>query len=616
MSFRYPYQSLIIWFALPQGYPEHDPMGEAERFGDFRLDTRASILFHQDKEVPVQPRVFTLLVYLYRNRDRIIPKDELLDAIWPEVVVTDASLQRAVSLIRGILRTGGLEGVVRNYARRGYRFCEEAVMDREEKDHILGTAGSAGLAHEYLEAGEWEKAENAFREADLENDLSALDLECWGHALQCQGKLVESRLPLERAAEAWNSEGDPESVARISICLARIELEATRVSLAAGWLRQAHEILKTRPMCEQHGHLAWMRARLAAFNGDFDATRCHAEKAIKIGRDLELPELCSLGLLYKGIACQAAGQATKGIQLQDQAAAMVISGQIPPLLGGMVYCGLVASCANTADWPRAAQWTESFTRWCHRQQIHTFVGSCVLNRAQVMYVKGEFEQALEELSVNRESLASSAPWAEGDARRILGDIFLLRGELDRAETAYREAHDHGWDPNPGYARLLEARGQADAAVRSLQAAIETENWVAGERRMIYRAALVEIAARNARLDLARTSMEKLQSELESSNTGGIPGILFISRAELCLAESRYAQAVSAFREALAVWQKLDAPVEIARTRVRLAGALINNGDPLGAGLELSAAEAVFRKMEANLYLEKIGELKRAIPDPS
>ena len=52
-------------------------------------------------------------------------KEELLATLWPGLVVTESSLQRAVSLARGALEQGGLGGAIRNYARRGYRFLVE-----------------------------------------------------------------------------------------------------------------------------------------------------------------------------------------------------------------------------------------------------------------------------------------------------------------------------------------------------------------------------------------------------------------------------------------------------------------------------------------------------------
>jgi pimeloyl-ACP methyl ester carboxylesterase len=65
-----------------------------------------------------------VLAYLIRHRDRVVGKDELLRALWPDAVVTDASLQRAVSLARRALLPPD-RGLLRTFARRGYRFVGE-----------------------------------------------------------------------------------------------------------------------------------------------------------------------------------------------------------------------------------------------------------------------------------------------------------------------------------------------------------------------------------------------------------------------------------------------------------------------------------------------------------
>ena len=44
------------------------------------------------------------------------------DAPWPDLNVTEASLQRAVSLARGVLLAGGMENAIRSFVRHGYRF--------------------------------------------------------------------------------------------------------------------------------------------------------------------------------------------------------------------------------------------------------------------------------------------------------------------------------------------------------------------------------------------------------------------------------------------------------------------------------------------------------------
>src|SRR5262245_43723464 len=96
-------------------------------FGAFELDEEARELRLRGREVMVEQLVFAVLANLVRNRDRVVTKDELLEQVWPDALVTDASLQRAVSLARSALRTGGVDEAIRTFPRRGYRFFAEVA---------------------------------------------------------------------------------------------------------------------------------------------------------------------------------------------------------------------------------------------------------------------------------------------------------------------------------------------------------------------------------------------------------------------------------------------------------------------------------------------------------
>src|SRR5690349_19608024 len=96
-------------------------------FGRFRLDEEARLLSLSGQEVMLQPLVFDLMVYLLKSRTRVVPKEELLDALWPDVTVTENSVQRAVSTLRNVLRRGDAESAIRNFPRAGYRFSADVA---------------------------------------------------------------------------------------------------------------------------------------------------------------------------------------------------------------------------------------------------------------------------------------------------------------------------------------------------------------------------------------------------------------------------------------------------------------------------------------------------------
>jgi len=574
----------------------------------FELDSEARQLRWQGEEIRLQPKVFDLLCYLIANQDRVIDKEELLAKFWPDVIVTDASLQRAISFARNALSVGGLEYCIRTYSKHGYRF----VPPQQKEIPAITTANNTLLsqAYTFVEKQEWARAAEVFEEADSQLSLSIQDLEQWAHAAQCAGRLMNAIDPLERAAAAYSGLRETEATARVYILLARIQLEAQEHAIAQGCLAHAETLLKNLPMCEQHGHLQWVLARYHCYTGDISAALHHAEAAIKIGETLKNTDLCSVGKLYYGIATQAKGETQQGLKKQDEAAAAVLAGDVSPLIGGIVYCGLIAGCCNTGDWSRAGQWTESFRRWCNRMRLNTFAGSCILHRAEVYAARGEIDTAKKELDEGSQVLKVSAPWAVGDAYRVLGDIFLVRGEFSECEQAYRMAYEHGWDPYPGYALLQFYRGQTEAAFRGLQRATETTHWVAGERRGQNLAFIVILAAQAGKMDLAQKVLAELEQNPALWQVGSTQTFVTRARGEVALANGDYENALAEFRSALSQFKSMELSIEATLTRLRIAKSLLLSGDDHGAEIEIDTARRYFNSIQATYYSQLCDEIKR------
>ena len=89
------------------------------RFGEFAVDTLRAEVRLAGKTVPLRRQSFDVLVHLLQRPHRIVSKDELLDAVWGNKVVTDGALKHCLMEIR--VAIGDRERkVVRTVARRGY----------------------------------------------------------------------------------------------------------------------------------------------------------------------------------------------------------------------------------------------------------------------------------------------------------------------------------------------------------------------------------------------------------------------------------------------------------------------------------------------------------------
>jgi DNA-binding winged helix-turn-helix (wHTH) protein len=68
-------------------------------FGPFRLDTRAKVLRRGDRIVNLKPKVVETLIVLVENHGRLVAKDELLRAVWPDAFVEEGSLVDPFGLV-------------------------------------------------------------------------------------------------------------------------------------------------------------------------------------------------------------------------------------------------------------------------------------------------------------------------------------------------------------------------------------------------------------------------------------------------------------------------------------------------------------------------------------
>lgn len=92
-------------------------------FNGYSVDTHTVELTNGGTAVAVEPLVFKLLVYLIRHRDKSVSRDELLEALWPGKVVSDATISNAVKLARQAVGDNGTsQAVIRTVRGHGFRF--------------------------------------------------------------------------------------------------------------------------------------------------------------------------------------------------------------------------------------------------------------------------------------------------------------------------------------------------------------------------------------------------------------------------------------------------------------------------------------------------------------
>jgi adenylate cyclase len=96
------------------------------RFAGYTLDIARNVLRTADREVALRPKSFELVRYLVENPDRLVTREELLKAIWPNVTVTDQALAHCVSEVREAIGDGD-QTIIKTIPRRGYRLMAPVV---------------------------------------------------------------------------------------------------------------------------------------------------------------------------------------------------------------------------------------------------------------------------------------------------------------------------------------------------------------------------------------------------------------------------------------------------------------------------------------------------------
>jgi adenylate cyclase len=110
-------------------------------FEDYALDTDRRELRRGGTIISVSPKVFDLLLYLIRSRERVVSKDDLISAIWEGRIVSDAAVTTRLNVARSAIGDSGEEQhLIKTLQRKGFRFVGTV---REDDGHVGTPAASA-----------------------------------------------------------------------------------------------------------------------------------------------------------------------------------------------------------------------------------------------------------------------------------------------------------------------------------------------------------------------------------------------------------------------------------------------------------------------------------------
>lgn len=475
------------------------------------------------------------------------------------------------------------------------------------------------ISTDALEAGREALARHAWREAydlltaaDAAEPLEPPDLEGLAAAAWWTGRLEACIAARERAFAGYSSEQNSRRAAIVAMALAKDYYAKLASSIGAAWVARADRLLADEPESVEHGYLERLLSVIAfEGRGDFDAALLHGRRTLEIGTQFGDSELQALALQDQGRALVAKGEVAEGMAMIDEATVAAVSGELSPYNTGVVYCNTIAACKELADYRRAGDWTEAAKRWCDRQAITGFPGLCRVYRASIMLVRGAWPEAEVEARRACDELMEFNLGYAAEAFYELGEMRMLRGDLAAAHELFRRAHELGRDPQPGLALLHLAEGNVDAANACIDQTLDEESQEL-PRGTVYRPARalgplhrarllparVEIALAAGDSAKARTAAEELTAIGETYGSNALDAAACSARSRIALEEGDARSAVRDARQALRLWQGVDAPYEAALARMGLALGYLAEGNSESGALELQAAASTFERLGA------------------
>lgn len=455
----------------------------------------------------------------------------------------------------------------------------------------------------------WADAFAQLSAADEEGGLGAEDLERLAVAAYLTGRDEESQDAWARAHHAFSDEGEVERGVRCAFWLGVTLMLRGEMAQGGGWFARAHRILDEHDLdCVERGYLLVPVGLQQLGEGDPATARETFGRAIALGSRFGDTDLIAFGRLGVGQALIPLGETTEAANALDETMVAATSGELSPLVAGIAYCAVIIACQEMFDVRRAREWTSALSRWCESQpDLVPYRGQCLVHRSQIMQLRGDWGEALDEAQRAHERFADPPGQpAMGMALYQLAELHRLRGRFSEAEASYREANRCGHDPQPGLALLRLAEGRVDAAEAAIRRVVDEARDPLTRSRML--PAYVEIMLAADDVEAARAGADELSAIADDVEAPLLQAASAHATGAVLLAEGDDRGAGRASHRAWEAWQELEAPYEAACARVLIGLSNRELGDLDGAQMELDAARSVFEVLGATPDLDRVDGL--------
>ncbi len=458
-----------------------------------------------------------------------------------------------------------------------------------DSDIVLKSAHKAAADHA------WEDAFEGFRAADNAQELTPEDLEALSDVAFWASHVSEAIDARQRACEAYERAGRAVEAGAAALGASLLHSARGDTSVASGWFARAQRLLTDIPEHSAHALLAWIEGQFMGRLKEHERALDKAREVEAIARRVGDRDLVAMGLSMQGQQHVLRGNVAAGMALIDEALTGAFAGELGQFASAEIFCEMVVSCIEAADFQRAAEWLDTAER--AGQLLVCFPGCCRVHRSTVLRHRGQWPEAQAEARQARAEVAGVEALHEGMALTELGELHRSQGEVTLAEQEFNEAYEKGWPPQPGIALLRLRAGDLDGAAQVIARAVE---WSADEPSTLVRLlpAQVEIAVASGddeALDTAAARLAEVASVVRTS-TAAAAHTSVVGLREWKL--GNLTEAARQLQLSVRAWQQVRSPYETAQARMRLATVLVELGDTESAKLELTAARKTFEDLGA------------------
>jgi DNA-binding NarL/FixJ family response regulator len=465
-----------------------------------------------------------------------------------------------------------------------------------------------------LRDGDAAAARRAFELALVEVESGEL-LEGLAEALYLEREYSTSAAHYERAYSAYRREHDSMAAGRAARTVAWITGNVLGDwAVRSGWLARARAVLEQAGEDQpEHG---WLLIIKASSEPDAQVREALFREAIAVGRRFGDPDIEFEALSYLGGLFVMTDRVEEGLVNFDEALAAVCAGELTELATmDSIFCGFFWACELVNDVPRADQWMRAAADLMKGRNV--VAAFCRAHYGGILTAAGRWHEAETELVEAARHFDRGLSSRRDAAIIRLADLRIRQGRVEEAAQLLDGLGQHP-DAVRTLAALHLARGDKalarDLLERATQAADDRVPTV-GESSMVgpLLALLVDVHLEAGSLDDADRVARRLGRIAEAQRGPYLRAAAALAKGRVCVATGN-GDARACLHEALEEFARAQLPMELARTRLEMARALVERS-PEVAIAEAKAALEAFERLQAARHADAAGALLRSLGAP-